>query len=102
MRGLWDRLCDLVIKTLLVVQPSLCHIYNSCKPNDVSNDSCFEILGFDVILDRDLRPFLLEVNHSPSFTTDCPLDYQIKSKVIAEAFRLMNIGIKQKAKTEQL
>ena len=28
----------------------------------------------DVILDHKLKPYLLEVNHSPSFTTDTPLD----------------------------
>jgi tubulin polyglutamylase TTLL6/13 len=36
---------------------------------------CFELLGFDVILDSNLKPFLLEVNHAPSFATDSPLDY---------------------------
>ena len=39
---------------------------------------CFEVLGMDVILDHKLKPYLLEVNHSPSFTTDTPLDAAIK------------------------
>ena len=39
---------------------------------------CFEILGFDIILNEDLKPFLLEVNQAPSFSTDSPLDYEIK------------------------
>ena len=33
------------------------------------------ILRFDIMLDSNLKPFLLEVNHTPSFTTDTPLDY---------------------------
>jgi len=46
----------------------------SCRPHDFENSSCFEILGFDVMIDAKLRPWLLEVNHSPSFNTDSELD----------------------------
>ena len=47
---------------------------------------CFELLGFDVILDSELTPWLLEVNHAPSFATDSPLDYEIKSKLFIDMF----------------
>jgi tubulin polyglutamylase TTLL6/13 len=35
---------------------------------------CFEILGMDVLIDYKLKPYLLEVNHTPSFSTDTPFD----------------------------
>lgn len=53
---------------------------------------CFELLGFDVILDSDLKPWILEVNHSPSFSTDTPLDFKIKKNLIADTFRLLNLS----------
>ena len=70
---------------------------------------CFEILGFDIILDKRLKPWLLEINHTPSFTTDTPLDYKIKFGVIKESLEIMNISVKnrkdfrakQKAKFEE-
>lgn len=53
---------------------------------------CFEILGIDVMLDSKLKPWLIEVNHTPSFTTDTPFDYQIKSEVIKDTMKLININ----------
>ena len=41
------------------------------------NNMCFEILGFDIILDNNCNPWLLEINHSPSFTVDSSLDDMI-------------------------
>ena len=52
---------------------------------------CFEILGFDIILDENLKPWLLEVNHTPSFSTDSDLDYKIKFNLIKDSLKLVNI-----------
>jgi D-alanine-D-alanine ligase-like ATP-grasp enzyme len=51
---------------------------------------CFQILGFDILIDKAFKPYLLEVNCSPSFGTDSSLDYKIKKNVVADAFRLLN------------
>merc|ERR1711971_23827 len=53
--------------------------------------NCFELYGFDVIVDEDLKPWLLEVNLSPSMQADSPLDWQIKSSLLADAFNLIGI-----------
>jgi tubulin polyglutamylase TTLL6/13 len=88
---LWDQIAKSIIKTLVSVQPMLAHTYRSCQPDDFTNSMCFEILGFDVILDHKFKPYVLEVNHAPSFTTDSPLDLKIKQSVIGEAITLMNL-----------
>ena len=51
----------------------------------------FEIFGFDIFIDDTLKPWLLEVNHTPSFTTDTPLDENIKSCLITDTINLINI-----------
>jgi tubulin polyglutamylase TTLL6/13 len=53
---------------------------------------CFEILGFDVFLDDQLKPWILEVNHAPSFATDSPLDFKIKKALITDTLKLLNLS----------
>lgn len=53
--------------------------------------NCFEILGFDVMIDRKFKPWLIEVNHSPSFTCDTPLDLRIKENLIGFVLDILDI-----------
>lgn len=50
------------------------------------------------MLNDKFEPILLEVNHTPSFTTDTPLDSHIKYKLIKDTLTLMNINIQMKRK----
>lgn len=49
---------------------------NGAQHKGQQSSRCFELLGYDVLIDSDLRPWLLEVNHSPSFKCDTPLDFR--------------------------
>jgi tubulin polyglutamylase TTLL6/13 len=50
---------------------------------------CFEVLGFDIMLDSNLNPWLIEVNHLPSFGTDSPLDKDIKDRLMRQVFSVL-------------
>jgi tubulin polyglutamylase TTLL6/13 len=52
---------------------------------------CFEILGFDILIDEKLKPWLIEINHTPSFATDTPLDFKIKKDLIADTIQILNM-----------
>lgn len=87
---------DMIVKTIISGQPELAHLYRSCQPECLDGSMCFQILGFDVLIDKHYKPLLLEVNCSPSFGTDSPLDYKIKKAVIADAFGLLNLSYKKR------
>jgi len=59
---------------------------------------CFEILGFDIIISKNGKPFLLEVNHAPSFNDDTALDKQVKRNLLIDTFRLLNVTVDEKQK----
>jgi tubulin polyglutamylase TTLL6/13 len=58
---------------------------------------CFQILGFDIMLDHKCKPYLLEVNHSPSFSTDSPLDEKVKGDLIRDTIRMLGLSKQRKA-----
>lgn len=48
------------------------------------------------MLDEKFKPYLLEINHAPSFTTDSPLDEKIKGQVIYDTLNLLGLSQKRK------
>jgi len=52
-------------------------------------NNCFEIYGYDILLDDTLKPYLLEVNLSPSMACNSPLDLKIKGELIKDIFNLV-------------
>lgn len=50
---------------------------------------CFEVLGFDIMIDSHLNPWLIEVNHLPSFGTDTALDLDIKERLMEQVFAVL-------------
>lgn len=54
-------------------------------------NNCFELFGFDILIDSNLKPWLIEVNLAPSLECSSKLDFKIKSNLIQNLLNLVNI-----------
>mmetsp|Transcript_4646 Transcript_4646/g.10920 ORF Transcript_4646/g.10920 Transcript_4646/m.10920 type:complete len:652 (+) Transcript_4646:19-1974(+) len=94
--AVWTEIAACVSKTLLAILPKMEENYDRYFGRmrggaADARSACFEILGFDFILDEDERLYLLEVNSAPSLSTPTTLDEEIKSSMLGEAFRLLHM-----------
>ncbi|CAJ1335327.1 unnamed protein product [Effrenium voratum] len=100
--AMWESMKDLVIKTLISVEEPLkaewCKTlgcedggWSARGPGGAQRSSCYEIYGFDILVDETLKPWLLEVNICPSLSSGSPLDKRIKTKLVADVLTLVGV-----------
>ncbi|XP_036673589.3 tubulin polyglutamylase TTLL13 [Drosophila suzukii] len=92
----WSNVDDVIIKTVLSAWPVLKHNYHACFPGHDKIQACFEILGFDILVDWKLKPYILEVNHSPSFHTNEQVDREVKRPLIRDTLNLVSTVLADK------
>jgi hypothetical protein len=90
MNLFWSRIYDVIIKSILSSENL---IFQALKKTCIHRTTCFELFGYDILIDSDLKPWLIEVNLSPSLAVESPLDITIKSNLIAEILNM--VGIKK-------
>lgn len=98
---MFDKIDQIIVKTILSIEPLLWNGVQMFLPNayqfnanvDVKqkNNNCFELLGFDILIDSKFSPWLIEVNLSPSLNTDSKLDFLIKSNLLRDLFNLVGL-----------
>ena len=91
---------DVIVKTLIAVEPHIVGNIEKC-PNK-NRFSCFELFGFDILIDANLKPWLLEVNVLPSLSSSSPFDKTIKTMLICDVMNLIGIRGYDKKKVKEM
>jgi hypothetical protein len=75
----WRRVKEVVVKSLVCVDDVI--------PNQ---PNCFELYGYDVLLDDEQKAHLIEVNSSPSLGVDSDLDTAVKLSLVRDIARVVD------------
>lgn len=70
----------LILRTLQAVQKVM-----------MQDKHCFELYGYDILIDETLKPILMEVNASPSLTAETPADYHLKFNLLDDMLTIVDM-----------
>lgn len=85
--GTMQKIKDVLIKTVLSVENPIVTSMSGVKNKNV----CYELFGFDIIIDANFKPWLLEVNVLPSLSSSSPMDKYIKTLLLSDTFYLVGM-----------
>lgn len=76
---MWIKIESIIILTVInlaAVMPDL--------------NCCFELLGFDIMIDSAFKPWLIEVNSGPQMSMDNSADYLVKPDLIKDMIKMLH------------
>ncbi|TPP64479.1 hypothetical protein FGIG_09172 [Fasciola gigantica] len=81
-RLLWIRIQVLIVLTLLSQASSIPKVPNA-----------YELFGFDILIDSQMRPWLIEVNANPSLSCDCLIDEMVKKPLLTSVLEMLQLNM---------
>lgn len=89
INALWHRIEDAVGLTIIASYPFIrAGVEWQCPSIGFEYSRCFQILGFDILLDKQLNPHVLEVNYRPSLDYYRGIERRMKVKMIQQALQI--------------
>ena len=55
----------------------------------INDKHCFELYGYDIMIENNLKPWLIEVNASPSLSATTDADRDLKMTLISDTFQVV-------------
>ncbi|KAK7493819.1 hypothetical protein BaRGS_00014960, partial [Batillaria attramentaria] len=80
VKKVFQEIDNIIIRSLQSVQKII-----------INDKHCFEMYGYDILLDDELKPWLIEINASPSLTASGKEDYDLKSGLLHDVLNVLDL-----------
>ncbi|MCQ2820950.1 MAG: tubulin--tyrosine ligase family protein [archaeon] len=88
VKSIWSKIEDILIKLFIsYIKEALVEF----KKFKVTSNNLFELFGIDILIDQNLRPWLMEVNMNPSLNSDSGLDLKLKSHLLTDIYNIIGL-----------
>jgi hypothetical protein len=87
LKQLWDKIDEAVVLTIVA---ALHHLKRSTLAfaNPCGYSRCFQIFGFDILLDKDAHPWVLEANYQPLLNCHRGAERRMTTKMVQDAVHI--------------
>jgi hypothetical protein len=85
---IYSEVSDIFIKMILTVREKL---IKEIDNNNLKYSNFYHIIGFDIILDNNLKPYLLEANRRCSFRDDNDAEKYYSYNILADTLNIIGI-----------
>lgn len=90
---IWREIKEVVAKSLL---PSERFFTGAISKIVKQRSHAFEVFGYDILLDQQYKPWLLEINHTPSLAPGTNLENNVKHTMLRDLFTLVDVRAQHK------
>lgn len=93
LNAMLEKIGDLILKSIIAVLPGLQNAYNLSKKENPN--TCFQLLGFDILMTDNMKFKLIEINQNPSLMTETGVDKEIKNNMMRNVLEMMEVPLSQ-------
>ena len=92
---IFNEVADIFIKSIISVRKK---IIDDCMKNNMEFSNFYHLIGFDIILDDNLKPYLLEMNRFCGFRDDNDAEKYYVYNIFADTLNIIGIVPKESMK----
>ena len=83
-----EKIKDIAIKALISVSNLE---LNAEKKIKLKENNLFELYAFDILIDKNLKPWLIDFNFNPSLNVETDLNKKLKTKMFTDLFNILGL-----------
>jgi len=89
---LWEEICRIILLSFMAAEDKMFREWSEMSmTNRTQRILPFEMVGFDILIDADYKPYVLEINNTPSVAPHTNLENKIKKAMLHDLFTLVDM-----------